>query len=52
MKVENDVVRNEVVKELSQKYNRGKNFVEVLTKICLDFKINNYKDVIKNFLKE
>ena len=46
-----DVVLNEVKKELSKKYNKRENFIKVLTKICLDFKIYNYKEEIENFLK-
>ena len=47
-----DVVLNEVKKELSKEYNRRENFIKVLTKICLDFKIYNCKEVISDFLKQ
>ena len=46
-----DVVLNEV-KEMEKEFNRRENFIKVLTKICLDFKIYNYKEEIKNFLEK
>ena len=46
-----DVVLNEV-KEMAKEFNRRENFIKVLTKICLDFKIYNYKEEIKNFLEK
>lgn len=47
-----DVVLDETVEELSKKYNRSEKFIKLLTKICVKFKINNYKETIKNFLTE
>lgn len=52
MKGTEDIVLDEVVKELSKKYNRSEKFIKLLTKICVKFKINNYKETIKNFLTE
>lgn len=45
-----DVILNEV-KKLSKKYNKTEKFMQLLTKICLDFKIYNYKEEIESFLK-
>ena len=47
-----DVVLNEVKKELSKKYNKREIFIKILTKICLEFKIYNYKEEIENFLEK
>lgn len=42
--VERDLV-NEVINNEKEK------FEKLLTKICIDLKINNYKKLIKDFLK-
>lgn len=31
--------------------NKKEKFEKLLTKICIDFKINNYNEIIKDFLK-
>lgn len=46
------VILNEAKKELSKEYNKTEKFIQLLTKICLDFKIYNYKEEIKNFLEK
>ena len=40
-----DVVLNEVKKN-------EENFEKLLTKICIDFKIDNYREVVKRFLED
>lgn len=45
-----NMVENEIIKELSEKYNRSVNFIKMLLKICMDLKISNYKNEIEDFL--
>ena len=43
--VEKDVVLDEVK-------NKEGNFEKLLTKICIDFKIDDYREVVKRFLED
>ncbi len=46
-----DVVENEAKKEINLRYDRKENFKKLLTKICIDLKIDNYKEAIEDFLQ-
>ena len=41
----------EIVKELSQKYGKRKEFIKFLIKICKDLKVKNRKEEIEKYLK-
>ena len=46
-----NVVEDEIVKELSEQYNKRQVFIKLLIRICLDLKINNPNKEIENFFK-
>ncbi len=38
------------IEKLSKKYNKSEDFIKLLIKICLNFKIDNYEVPIENYL--
>ena len=44
-----DVVKKDVVEELSTKYKKGKNYINLLKKICLDFHVSDVYSEIEMF---
>lgn len=46
-----DVVENEIIKELSKKYNKNEKVIQIMVKKCMDlnYNINEGKRVIEEF---
>ncbi len=45
------VERNQVIKQLSKKCKSSKKFINLLIKICIDFGVSDYRDIIEDFIK-
>ena len=39
-----------IVNEISKKYNKNKNYIKLLVKICEDFKVENIKEEIEKII--
>jgi len=44
------MVEYEIIEELSKKYNKRKEYIKFLIKICQDFKILNIEEEIKRYI--
>ena len=44
-----DVLKKDVVEELSTKYKKGKNYINLLKQICLDFHVSDVYSEIEMF---
>ena len=46
-----DMIEDEILKQLSEKYDKRKVYIKFLIKICKDLKVLNIKETIEKYLK-